>query len=289
VQAIASAAQDTGPATDYSRFYAAVARAQLTHWLAELAPPRGEWGDGQSPHAGGHRGVAPRGQAGLAELKTGPFILDISGSGTRAAEVAEVAAAAGHAVLRVAAPGAPAPPAAGAETAGRLLTVTADGGGLEFLADGCAGGVIAEDRTLSRQLAAETLVGEIARVLRPGGLVLACVDSLNLGMAVLAEQHRWLHLIDVPNADVVLVPWPDGTITRCYGAEQLRELFTGGGLEVNWIRPRTVFSPRTVSYLLARDQRNFGRLVTAELSARADDSVGAQLIICAVKTEPFSS
>ena len=104
--------------------------------------------------------------------------------------------------------------------------VAADGSGLEFLADGCADGVIAEDGTLSRHLAAETLVAEIARVLRPGGQVLACVDSLTFGMAVLAEQHRWPHLIDVPNADVVLVPWPDGTITRCYGAEQLRELFT---------------------------------------------------------------
>ena len=70
---------------------------------------------------------------------------------------------------------------------------------------------------------------------------------------MLAEQHRWPHLVDVPNADVVLIPWPDGTITRCYGAEQLRELFTGSGLEVSWIRPRTVLSPQTVSYLLARD------------------------------------
>jgi hypothetical protein len=105
------------------------------------------------------------------------------------------------------------------------------------------------------------------------------VDSLTFGMGVLAEQHRWPHLVDVPNADVVLVPWPDGSITRCYGAEQLRELFTANGLEVSWIRPRTVFSPRTVSYLLARDPGSFGKLVTAELSARTDDSVGAQLIV----------
>jgi hypothetical protein len=100
-------------------------------------------------------------------------------------------------------------------------------------------------------------------------------------MAVLAEQHRWPHLMDLPNADVVLVPWPDGTITRCYGAEQLRELLTSSGLEVSWIRPRTVFSPRTVSYLLARNPGSFGMLVTAELRARSDDSVGAQLITCA--------
>ena len=252
MQAIASAVQDTGPATDYSRFYGAVAQAQLTQWLAELPPP-----------------------GGLRQ----PAIIDISGPATRAAEVAVNA---GHTVLRVVEPGSPAPAVAGYGAAGPRAVI-ADGTGLEFLADGCACGVIAEDGTLSRRLAAEALVSEIARVLRPGGLVLACVDSLNRGMAVLAEQHRWPHLIDVPNADVVLVPWPDGSITRCYGAEHLRELFTGSGLEVNWIRPRTVFSPRTVSYLLARYKRSFDRLVAAELGARCDDSVGAQLVVCAAK------
>jgi SAM-dependent methyltransferase len=244
VQASPSAVQDTGPAAErYSRFYAAVARAQLTAWL---------------PSRPG-------------------FLVDVSGP---AAEAAEVASSAGHTVLRIMPPDVKAPTAAHNAT-GRLAAVVADAGGLEFLADGCADGVIAEDRTLSRHLAAESLVAEIARVLRPGGQVLACVDSLTFGMALLAEQHRWPHLVDVPNADVVLVPWPDGTITRCYGAEQLRELFTGSGLEVSWIRPRTVFSPKTVSYLLARDPGSFRRLVTAELSARSDDSIGAQLIVSA--------
>jgi len=247
VQATARAEQDTGPAAGYPRFHAAVALAQLTSWLP-----------------GGRR-----------------FLIDISGPGARAAEVA---ACAGHSVLRVIDPGTPVPPPAdGHQASGRLSTVAADGTGLEFLPDGCADGVIAEERTLSLRLAAEDLVTEIARVLRPGGQVLACVDSLTLGMAVLAEQHRWPHLVDVPNADVVLIPWPDGTITRCYGAEQLRELFTGCGLEVSWIRPRTVLSPRTVSYLLARDPSSFGKLVSAELRARSDDSVGAQLIASCVK------
>ena len=120
-------------------------------------------------------------------------------------------------------------------------------------------------------------------MLRPGGQLLACVDSLTYGMGVLAEQHRWPHLVDVPNADVVLIPWPDGTITRCYGAEQLRELFTSAGLRVNWIRPRTVLSPDTVSYLLARDPSRFANLVDAELRARSDDSVGTQLIAACIK------
>jgi len=311
----AMAEQGTDPAADYPRFHAAVALAQLTSWLPE----------------------APQ------------FLVDISGRGARAAEVA---ARAGHSVLRVIDPGALPPKATATATVatatttattagvpggfclgppgelgGRrggwgtpggmgggsplcegsaphpgsqppmrgvsggpspgnehcLATVVADGTGLEFLADGCADGVIAENGTLSMRLAAEELVAEIARVLRPGGRVLACVDSLTFGMAVLAEQHRWPHLVDVPNADVVLIPWPDGTMTRCYGAEQLRELFTGCGLEVSWIRPRTVFSPQTVSYLLARDPGRFGELVNAELRARSDDSVGTQLITCAVR------
>jgi SAM-dependent methyltransferase len=262
VQAIASADQDTGPAADYyPRFHAAVALAQLNNWLPSASR----------------------------------LLVDISGPGSRAAEMA---AYAGHHVLRVmdaaalppeavpaqaVSPNGASPgwPARGREP--RLRTVAADGTGLEFLADGCADGVIAEDRALSLRLAAEDVVAEIARVLRPGGQVLACVDSLMFGMAVLAEQHRWPHLVDVPNADVVLIPWPDGTITRCYGAEQLRELFTGCGLEVSWIRPRTVFSPQTVSYLLARDPARFGALVDAELRARADDSVGTQLVTCAVR------
>jgi len=247
VQATARTEQDTGPAAGYPRFYAAVALAQLTSWLP----------------TGGRR-----------------FLIDISGPGAR---TAEVAALAGHSVLRVIDPERPPPPVASNGASGRLSTVTADGTGLKFLPDGCADGVIAEERTLSLRLGAEDLVTEIARVLRPGGQVLACVDSLTFGMALLAEQHRWPHLVDVPNADVVLIPWPDGTITRCYGAEQLRELFTGSGLEVSWIRPRTVLSPQTVAYLLARDPSSFAELVNAELHARSDDSVGAQLIASCIK------
>jgi hypothetical protein len=190
-------------------------------------------------------------------------------------------------VLRVIDPESPVPaPAATEEASGRLSTVTAEGTGLAFLPDGCADGVIAEERILSLRLAAEQIVAEIARVLRPGGQVLACVDSLTFGMAMLAEQHRWPYLVDVPNADVVLIPWPDGTITRCYGAEQLRELFTGGGLEVSWIRPRTMIPPQTVSYLLARDPARFDELVNAELRARSDDSVGTQLVISCFKAPP---
>ena len=40
MQAIASGGPDIGPAGDYARFHDAVAHAQLTRWLAELAPRR---------------------------------------------------------------------------------------------------------------------------------------------------------------------------------------------------------------------------------------------------------
>jgi hypothetical protein len=199
-------------------------------------------------------------------------IIDVSGP---RAPAAELAAQAGHAVLRVI--------SAGWRGRPGTQALIADSSGLSFLRDGCADGVIAEDRTLSMRLAAETMVTEIARVLRPGGRVLACVDSLVLGMAVLADQHHWAHLIDLPNAEVVLVPWPDGTITRCYGPDQARELFSGAGLTVDWIRPRTVFSESMVTHLLRRDPTSLPKLVRAELAAASDESLGAQLVISAAK------
>jgi hypothetical protein len=153
-----------------------------------------------------------------------------------------------------------------------VSTITAEPANLAFLADGCADGVIADDSTLSRQLMAEDLATEIARVLRPGGRLLACVDSLVLGMAILAEQHRWAHLTDLPNAEVVLIPWPDGTITRCFGAGQFRDLLTEAGLEVCWIRPRTVLSPSTVDHVLRREPPALARLVRAELAAGEEES-----------------
>jgi hypothetical protein len=142
---------------------------------------------------------------------------------------------------------------------------------------------MAEDRTLSMHLAAETVAAEIARVLKPEGRVLAAVDSLVLGMAVLAEQHHWAELSDLPQAEVVLVPWPDGMLTRCFGAEQLRELCTDAGLNVSWIRPRTALSPSTVTHLLRRAPATLPRLVAAELAARTDESVGFQLVVSACK------
>jgi hypothetical protein len=147
------------------------------------------------------------------------------------------------------------------------LPVLAEAGSLAFLCDGCIDGVIAEDGALSRHLAAEDLAAEIARVLRPGGELIACVDSLVLGMAILAEQRHWAHLVDLPHSEVVLIPWPDGEITRCFGAAQLKDLLTDAGLEVSWIRPRTVLSPSMVDHVLRQEPGAMARLVRAELAA----------------------
>ena len=230
---------------EYWRFHQAVATAQLAAWLA----PRPE------------------------------LLIDISGPHARCAVQA---ARAGHTVLRVV-PGEPqppapwpprsaaAPPSPPARTgprrwpglAGQVVTVRADLGNLRFLTDGCADGVIADDRALSRYVAAEYLAAEVARVLRPGGRLLASVDSLVLGMAVLAEQRHWAELTDVPSAEVLLIPWQDGTFTRCYGAAQLRDLCAEAGLEPSFVRPRTVLSPSMVTRWLRRDPEAISRLVRA--------------------------
>jgi SAM-dependent methyltransferase len=247
--ATAITAPDTDHLPAYWQFHDAVARAQLVAWL-----PRGR-------HT----------------------IVDVSGP---RASGAELAATAGHKVLRVidGGPGAGARGERDNRASGKtLFRLIADSSRLSFLPDGCADDVIAEDRALSTHLAAEAMIAEIARVLRPAGRVLACVDSLVLGMAVLADQHHWAHLVDLPHAEVVLVPWPDGTITRCYGRDQARELFSGAGLTVNWIRPRTVFSESMVTHVLRHDPASLPKLVRAELAARSDESLGAQLVISASK------
>ena len=248
--ASAITAPDTDQLSVYWQFHEAVTRAQLTEWL-------------------------PTGRH---------LLVDVSGP---RAPAAELAAKAGHTVLRVVDPG-PGRAGAGGDRSPRdkhprIIPVIADSSRLTFLGDGCADGVIADDRALSVHLAAEAMIAEIARVLRPAGRVIACVDSLVLGMAVLADQHHWAHLVDLPHAEVVLVPWPDGRITRCYGADQARELFTGAGLRVNWIRSRTVFSESVVTHWLRHDPRGLDKLVRAELAARSDESLGAQLVISASK------
>jgi hypothetical protein len=286
--ATAITAPDTDHLPAYWQFHDAVARAQLVAWLprgrhliVDVSGPRAP--GAELAAAAGHKVLrvidgttASQRAAGAAwtderhprEPKgTAPPGLRSDEGATREGDASEAARRrAGQHSER--------------HNTARLI---ADSSRLTFLPDGCADDVIAEDRALSTHLAAEAMIAEIARVLRPAGRVLACVDSLVLGMAVLADQHHWAHLVDLPHAEVVLVPWPDGTITRCYGPDQARELFSGAGLTVNWIRPRTVFSESMVTYVLRRDPASLPRLVRAELAARSDESLGAQLLISASK------
>jgi SAM-dependent methyltransferase len=253
----------------YWRFYRAVADAQLARWLPRR-PSR---------------------------------VLDISGGQGHSAGRA---AGAGHAVLEVRDPDRPGRPPARAHLDATLrdgplpdgalqdgrgrplrgpVPVVGDSGALTYLTDASMDAVVAENRVLSRHLATEATVAEIARVLRPGGRVLLCVDSLTLGMALLAERNYWAHLSDVPSAEVVLVPWPDGTITRSFSAHQLRELLADAGLDVEWIRPRTVLSPSTVEHVLGESPRALARLVRTELNARqTDESLGIHLLASARRT-----
>src|SRR5256885_2109307 len=133
-------------------------------------------------------------------------ILDISGMPGRCANQA---AAAGHTVVEVREKPPDGPPSRG------VRPLVADAASLGLLSKGCFDGVVAEGLMLSHHLVTEDVVIEIARVLRPGGRVLLSVDSLVLGMAVLAEQKRWAHLADGPRSEVLLGPWPGGTTTRC--------------------------------------------------------------------------
>ena len=285
--ASAITAPDTDQLPVYWQFHEAVTRAQLTEWL-----PSGRHllVDVSGPRAPGAELAAKAGHTVVRVIEasgTGsaaPEAPSGSGSPRRGAEGVWGAEGVGGKVspqergVRGVAPRAVQHP--------RIVPVIADSSRLTFLADGCADGVIADDRALSVHLAAEAMIAEIARVLRPGGRVLACVDSLVLGMAVLADQHHWAHLVDLPHAEVVLVPWPDGTITRCFGPDQARELFAGAGLRVNWIRSRTVFSESVVTHWLRRDPDGLSKLVRAELAARSDESLGAQLVISASKPRP---
>lgn len=261
----------SGSLTAYWRFQRAVAAAQLQAWL----PPRGRiLVDISGPQSAVASQAATAGYTVLQVMPRWPSALESPGSGHLAPALPAGERPAGErpagrealqtltvrGVHRRRAP------------AGRLVRVVADSANLAFLADGSVDGVIADDGALSRHLMAEDVAAEIARVLRPGGQLLASVDSLVLGMSILAEQHHWAELTDLPQAEVVLVPWPDGRITRCFGPEQLVDLLTEAGLEVSWIRPRTVLSPSMVDHVLRKDPSAIMRLVRAELAAGAEEA-----------------
>lgn len=212
-------------------------------------------------------------------LPPGPSrVLDVSGQRAR---FARQMAGAGHQVIRVVTEPAVIEPVNGP---GDVLPVIGDARSLDWFLPGSFDAVLAEARALSFCLATETTLEEIHRMLRPGGQLLLCVDSLLLGLARLAEQHRWAELSDVPRADVVLVTADDGTITRCFWPEELEALLTSAGFEVDWIRPRTLLSTAAVTRALAEDVSCFPTLVRTEVELAAEregESNGIHLIASA--------
>jgi hypothetical protein len=206
-------------------------------------------------------------------------VLDVSGGHQFAAQVT----AAGHEVVHVLS----ALPTGPAEPVGRLLPVVADTRSLDWLREGSVDLVLAESRALSMCLATEVTTEQLVRVLRPGGRLLLVVESLLLGLARLAEQGRWAELADAPAADVVLVPDDEGTLTRCFWPEELRSLLSDAGLEVDWVRPRTVLSPATVERALsAGGAAALKKLVRTEVALSAErqgESTGLHLVASARK------
>ena len=242
---------DDDPQGLFADFVAEVARAQLDEWLPEQPS----------------------------------LILDLS---LQSARHVGLMVARGHTVLH-ADPHAARPDISGPDLlapagGGRLFTVRGDARTLDWLADECVDAVVAEGGTLSESLAAEVTLDDLHRVLRPGGGVLMCVDSLVSGLSRLADQGCWAELADVPAADVVLIPSEDGHVSRCYWPEELHGMLAEAGFDVEWIRPRTVLSEPTVSRALEVDRARMGSLVVSELGlarSRQGESLGGQLVVSA--------
>ena len=201
-------------------------------------------------------------------------VLDLSGADAR---YAALAVTAGHRVVHL------------TELPDRTLLdrghqVVADAFDLAWLRDSSIDSILAENGALSEHLAAEHTFGELHRVLKPGGRLFMCVESLVLGLARLAEQNRWAELADVPSADVVLVQNEDGSISRCFWPEELEQVLGEFGYDVEWVRPRSVLSQDAVSRALEQNPASFDTLVRTELALakeRQGESTGIHLIAAA--------
>lgn len=211
---------------------------------------------------------------------TAARVLDLSGCPAFAGQLV----AAGHEVVHV---GEHPPDVAGP---GRVLPVLAETRSLGWLVADSVDLVLAESRVLSTCLATEETLKHLVRVLRPGGRLLLVVESLALGLARLADQGRWAELADVPSADVVLVPDRDGSVSRCFWPDALRRLLSDAGLEVEWVRPRSVLNVATVERGLQQGGPGALRtLVQTELTLaveRQGESTGLHLAASARLAPP---
>ncbi|MHB2022507.1 MAG: methyltransferase domain-containing protein [Mycobacteriales bacterium] len=146
--------------------------------------------------------------------------------------------------------------------------------------------VVAEGLIGALSLAAELTFEAAERLLRPGGRLLVRVESHLAGLGELAGQGRWAELADLPGAEVLLVPDRANGVRRCFWPEELSEALSGAGLEVEWVRPRTVLIPEAVGALLEAEPDRFNELVATELSLEAQregEAIGHFLVASAVK------
>ena len=203
-------------------------------------------------------------------------VLDLSGADAR---YAALAVRAGHRVIHLS--DVPDPTLADCGT-----QVVADAFDLSWLRDGAVDAILAENCALSEHLAAEHTFAQLHRVLKPGGRIFMCVESLVLGLARLAENSRWAELADVPSADVVLVENEDGSISRCFWPEELEQVLSQFGYDVEWVRPRSVLSQEAVSRAVESNPTSFETLVRTELALAKDrqgESTGIHLIASAIR------
>lgn len=247
------AGEADSPADPYARFATTVALRQLAQWLPLLP-------------------------ISVLDLS---LPLPDAGAGFDA-RIGDVVMAAGHRLTSVTRHPAEVPATPQGQRSHPV--VAGDPRSLTWIRSESVDAVIAEGGALSDSLATEDTLRDIARILRPGGRLLASADSLVLGLARLAEQNRWPELADAPDADVVLVPDPAhaGGYSRCFSPDGLVELLTGCGLEVEWIRPRTVIPAAAVRQTLLSDPSAMGDLVINELrlaGAHAGEAHGARLVV----------
>ena len=205
-------------------------------------------------------------------------VLDLSGvSSPHAAQLA----AAGHQVVQVRAQ-LPRPEEPAVPGVQRLVADCLDFG---WIQDASIDAILVESQALSLCLATEITAEQLARALRPGGRLLLVVDSLLLGLARLADQGRWAELADVPAADCVLVADNEGTITRCFGPQELRALLIEAGLTVDWVRPRSVVSVSAAERAFTSDGPGaLAALVRTELTLAQEhegESTGLHLVASA--------